>query len=301
MTSEGLALTSVDAAYGSRVVLHDVSMHLGPGLHVVLGPNGAGKTTLFRVAAGIMSPRTGTVLIEGRNVHATPAVKTRVGYLPHRPALLPRLTVRDTLEFWARVVDVPGRERAARVDEAIDALQLQKVARQRCGRLSRGQSQRVAIARVLVSRPAVLLLDEPTTGLDPPAARSLRDLVRDLAAQGRPVLFSTHNLSEAADLADSVVLLGRGRVLGHGPVADIVHGTGPKRVSVVGEGPIAETSERCGWTVQQAGRWWHIQIRNGTQAADVVQRLVAAGVLVREVQETENAFEDLYAELSSEQ
>jgi ABC-2 type transport system ATP-binding protein len=151
---------------------------------------------------------------------------------------------------------------------------------------------------VLVGDPSVLLLDEPTTGLDPTAARNLRDLVRELASQGRPVLFSTHNLAEAADLADSVLLLGHGALLGQGPVSEIVGNGDTHRLSVVGSGPIEAVSAARGWSTARVGRWWEIRLPAGIDSGQAVADLVAGGVSVREVHETENALEDIYAELS---
>src|SRR5262249_41463541 len=216
-----LALHGVFAGYGKTTVLHDLELTVGPGFHTVLGPNGAGKTTLFRVAAGVLVPRSGSVTIFGQDPHQQPNVKREVAYITHRPGLAREITVHENLEFWARVLAFTRADFATQLERLTNQLQLQDILHSPVRKLSRGQAQRASIARALLSNPRIVLCDEPTTGLDPIAAAQLRWLLASLAASGRAVLYSTHNLYEAAELSDDVLLLVGGRIQDRGTVRSL--------------------------------------------------------------------------------
>ncbi|MCS7173948.1 MAG: heme ABC exporter ATP-binding protein CcmA [Armatimonadetes bacterium] len=290
-----LAFQDVCAGYGASPVLRGVTVTFGPGLHVVLGPNGAGKTTLFRVGAGILPPYGGCVRIFGQELYRNPQAKRHVAYLPHRPALHPGLTVQENLEFWARVVGIPLGARATRIREALERLGLLDLALRRAGTLSRGQAQRVAAARALVQEARVLLLDEPTAGMDPEAARTLRTLVRDLARSGCTVLLSTHNLYEASELGEDVVLLGAGRILGRGTAEELRERFAPRRrvaLRVVGEP--GRVFAELGLAGVREGSRWVVEVGGDEEVGRLVRALVEAGVEVREVTGLRTPLEEVY-------
>ncbi|GAA5199208.1 ABC transporter ATP-binding protein [Rugosimonospora acidiphila] len=295
-------LSGVDlhAGYRGRTVLHGVDLDFGPGLHLLLGPNGAGKTTLFRVLAGVLPPSRGRVLIQGRDPHARPEAKRLVGVAAHRPALAPRLSAADNLRYWTRVLALPAADRDRRVREVIDLLDLGSIADQRADTLSRGQTQRVGLAKALLAEPPVLLLDEPTAAVDPAVAARLRDQLRGLAAAGHTILVSTHELAEASDLADDVTVLHRGRVAARGAPSTlreqlVGHGY---RLRLRGTGDLAGALRRLGYPAEPAT---HDRLLVDVPDEDTVETLVAdlvrAGVGIREVTPAGNALEDVYLHL----
>jgi ABC-2 type transport system ATP-binding protein len=191
------------------------------GLVGFLGPNGAGKTTTMRMLTGFLPATSGRAVVAGHDVFEEPLeVKARVGYLPETPPLYPELTVGEYLRFVAEIRGVPRGDRLRRVGAALDELGLTGWERRRLGGLSKGYRQRVGLAQAILHRPALLILDEPTAGLDPAQVVSVRELIRALAAE-RTVVLSTHVLAEVELLCDRILLLHRGRLVGDGTVDEL--------------------------------------------------------------------------------
>jgi ABC-2 type transport system ATP-binding protein len=201
--------------YGSRVALDDVSLSVAPGTFVaLLGPNGGGKSTLFRICATLQRASEGSVLVFGDDVRTdAAAVRRRLGVVFQSPALDQRLTVRENLLHHGRLYGLQGRPLRAGIDEALARVGLTDRAREVVSRLSGGLKRRAEIAKVLMTRPSLLLLDEPTTGLDPGVRRDLwRDLASIRASDGTTIVLTTHLLDEAA-AADHVFVLDHGRLV----------------------------------------------------------------------------------------
>ena len=178
-----------------------------------LGPNGAGKTTTMRIITGYQPPSTGRVRIGGYDLFDHPiAARRHIGYLPENPPVYPEMTVRRFLGYVAELKDVPRRQLKAAVDKAIERTQLEDVAGRRIGQLSKGFKQRVGLAQAIVHEPKVLILDEPTSSLDPKQRAEVRHLIAELKGR-HTVILSTHILPEVADVADRVFILNRGRVV----------------------------------------------------------------------------------------
>ncbi|QJA00558.1 ABC transporter ATP-binding protein [Leifsonia sp. PS1209] len=196
--------------------MRDVSLSIAGGeLFGVLGPNGAGKTTLVRILSTLLTPTAGKVLIDGRDVVSNAAVVRQsigVAFGGER-GLYDRLTAADNLRFACELYKVDRRGQARRVAELLDLVGLADKEKSRVETFSRGMKQRLHIARALVHRPSVLFLDEPSTGLDPIAARSLRDLVATLRRDGTTVVLTTHQMFEADELCDRVAIVSGGRVV----------------------------------------------------------------------------------------
>ena len=200
--------------YGGFAAIQDVSFVADRGQILgFLGPNGAGKTTTMRILTGYMPASSGTARVAGHDVfEESLEVRRRIGYLPETPPVYRDMTPRSYLDFVARIKGVAKRDRAAAVGRALASTQTENVANQPIGTLSRGYKQRVAIAQALVHDPEVLILDEPTLGLDPRQIIEIRNLIRSLAAD-RTVILSTHILPEVKQLCDKVVIIANGRIV----------------------------------------------------------------------------------------
>jgi len=214
-----LSLEGVTKRYGSTVALDRVSFQVRPGsCHGLVGPNGAGKTTTFALAAGFLRPGTGTIRVLGRDPHDRSLNRPRIGVLPQDADLPAYLDVGTLLTTWARLSGEVRPESAARV--ALERVQLPDVWDASPRSLSHGVAKRVALAQVLLGDPALLLLDEPTAGLDPRAAAEVRTLLSGLRGQ-RTVIISSHNLSELERLCDAVTVLDHGKVVQDGTLAEV--------------------------------------------------------------------------------
>ena len=205
-----IAATHLSRRFGARMVVDDVSLEVGSAeIVALLGPNGAGKTTTMRMLAGLIGATSGVVTIGGvRLTRATgSALRRRIGFLTEAPGLWDRLSVRENLLVYAGLYEIDRG--GAAIDELLELLGLTRHATARAAELSKGMRQKVALARALVHRPDVLLLDEPTAGLDPEISREVRTLLEERRAAGCAILVSTHNLHEAEQLADRVAVLHR--------------------------------------------------------------------------------------------
>jgi len=217
--------------YGDIVAVDDVSFAVGRGEVVgFLGPNGAGKTTIMRMLTGFLPPTDGSAKIAGHDIFEEPlAARRSVGYLPETPPLYPEMTVSAYVAYVARIKDVPRARRRAAVDRALERCGLGEVRGRVIGTLSKGFRQRVGLAQAIVHDPAVLILDEPTVGLDPLQIREIRGLIAELASpeQGdaqHTVILSTHILPEVEAICRRVILIHQGRKAIDAPLEELTRG-----------------------------------------------------------------------------
>jgi ABC-2 type transport system ATP-binding protein len=217
--------------YGDLVAVEGVDFSIARGEVVgFLGPNGAGKTTTLRMLTGFLPPTDGTAEIAGHDIFGDPiAARRAIGYLPETPPLYPEMTVRSFLAYVAKIKDVPRAERRAAVDRALERTALTDVRRQVIGTLSRGFRQRVGLAQAIVHRPPVLILDEPTAGLDPLQISEIRALIAELTAPSQgdtqhTVLLSTHILAEVDAICRRVIMINRGRKVVDAPLSELTSG-----------------------------------------------------------------------------
>jgi ABC-2 type transport system ATP-binding protein len=200
--------------YGPVTAVHDLSFKVEKGeILGFLGPNGAGKTTTMRVLTGYMPPTEGKAVVAGYDVFEQPIeAKRRTGYLPETPPLYPDMTVRDYLTFVARIKGVPGSERTTRVASTMERTRVADMADRHCAKLSKGYRQRVGLAQALLHNPDVLILDEPTAGLDPKQIIETRKLIKELAGD-HTIVLSTHILPEVSQTCERVVIINKGQVV----------------------------------------------------------------------------------------
>lgn len=221
-SASAVVVNHVRKAYGLRPVLRDVSFAVAAGQCVaLLGPNGAGKTTLLRVLATLTRPARGSVTIAGFDaLREAGEVRSVVGYVGHTPLLYDELTARENLLFFARMYGL--RDGESRADALLKQVGMRNRANDRVGTFSRGQAQRVALARGILHDPQVLLLDEPDTGLDDDAIMLLHDLIAERRATGKTTLLTTHTLERGLAWSDTVVVLTGGRVAFAGASATLL-------------------------------------------------------------------------------
>jgi ABC-2 type transport system ATP-binding protein len=200
--------------YGPVTAVHDVSFKAERGeILGFLGPNGAGKTTTMRILTGYMPPTDGKALVAGYDVlEQAIEAKRRTGYLPETPPLYPDMTVADYLTFCARIKGVSRADRANRVKTTMERTRIADVANRQCAKLSKGYRQRVGLAQALLHNPDVLILDEPTAGLDPKQIIETRRLIKELGGE-HTVILSTHILPEVSQTCQRVVIINKGRVV----------------------------------------------------------------------------------------
>jgi len=204
-------IEGVTRLFGENVAVDGVSLHIPEGQFVALmGHNGAGKSTLLRIVTGLTRPSEGRVTVEGQSVRGVPAVRGRLGLLAHESYLYGSLTARENLRLYADLFGVPDGPR--RIDAVLEDLDMAWAAELQVETMSRGMEQRIALARALLHDPAILLLDEPFSGLDRAADRFLMAKLDALRKAGKTALLVTHDPARAVRLADRVVVLRRGRV-----------------------------------------------------------------------------------------
>jgi sodium transport system ATP-binding protein len=207
----------------SKSAVSDVSFRCVPGqVYALLGPNGAGKTTALRIIATTLAPTAGTVRVAGHPLTDAASVRRSIGFLTGNTAPYGRLTAREVIAYFGRLNAVDEATLARRIGEISDRLRMTEFLDRRCDKLSIGQKQKVGIARTIVHDPPVLILDEPTAGLDVLAARAILELIQSCRMESRTVLFSTHVMTEAERLADRVGVLLDGRLVAEGTPAELL-------------------------------------------------------------------------------
>jgi lipopolysaccharide export system ATP-binding protein len=214
-------------AYRRRRVVDDVSFSVEPAEIVgLLGPNGAGKTTVFKMSMGMVRPDGGRVELNGHVVTDLPMYRRArlgMGYLAQEPSVFRRLTVEENLVAIAETLRIPRKEQRDRIDRLLEALELGALRKSGAGTLSGGERRRLEIARSLLTEPQILLLDEPFAGVDPIAVADIQDIVRGLKRRGISVLLTDHNVRETLAITDRSYIIFEGRILRHGPAADLVN------------------------------------------------------------------------------
>jgi sodium transport system ATP-binding protein len=214
--------------FGAVQALNDVSFEAQDGrITGLLGHNGAGKSTTLRILSTVMRPTSGRAVVDGHDCVKEPLrVRGSLGVLPHASGLYAHLTGRENIRYYGKLHGLRGTELDRLTDELIERLGLGAVAGRRAKGYSQGERLKIALARALVHQPRTIILDEPTNGLDVNAVRMLRELIRQLRASGRCVLFSSHVMQEVAALCDDIVIISHGRVVVRGTPAEILTATG---------------------------------------------------------------------------
>lgn len=308
MVTAGITVRDVRRSFGHVEAVRGVDLDARAGAVTgLVGPNGAGKTTLLLMLASLLQPDSGSIRIADIDPVADPAAaRARLGWMPDALGAWGSLTVRETLEMTGRLYDLDRPAAARRAGELLDRVGLADLAGSPARVLSRGQKQRLGLARALVHDPSVLLLDEPASGLDPQARIDLRGLLRGFAAAGKTVLISSHILSELEEVVDDAVFLLGGATVSPERVAEAAGRTRTWRVRVAGLDaqtavlPIATTLGLDVARVPIDRRDVLIPFASETDAAAGLRALLAAGVAVAEFSAATGMLEHTFLDLGTD-
>ncbi|MEM6281078.1 MAG: ABC transporter ATP-binding protein [Chloroflexota bacterium] len=292
--------------YGNFIAVRDASFTAEKGEVVgLLGPNGAGKTTIMRMLTGYSPPSAGTAIIAGFDVTVDPLdAKAHVGYLPERVPLYPDMTVREYVSYWAEMRGMHNRrQRRARVDEVIETVQLTFKRNKLVRSLSKGMRQRLGLAQALVHNPDVIILDEPTIGIDPAQVIEVRETVRDLG-KDHCVLFSTHILTEAEQVCDRLLIINQGRIIAEG-TPDALRRQIQSSVGIYvevsgGDGAAVLQGVPGVLAVQADGAGFQLQITDDGVREAVFDAVTAANLKLLEMRSVSLTLEDIFLQLVGE-
>ncbi len=289
------------AGLGRRTLtaLDGIDLSVRPGeVFGLLGPNGAGKTTAVKILLGLTRPTSGTAHLHGLP-SSDPASRRRVGYLPEGHRFPGYLSAQQTLSIFGRMSGVSPRELASRIPLLLARVRLSDWADVKVKRFSKGMTQRLGLAAALVHEPDVLLLDEPTDGVDPVGRIEIRDLLREEAARGCAVLVNSHLLSEIEKTCDRVAILRRGRVVTEGRLSEL-SAAPALRWKVVADGvdeALLEDLRRCGGDVVRQNGHLEVSARDAAHLNSLVDAMRARGALLRELTPLRESLEDLFVGL----
>ncbi len=294
--------------FGERVAFEDVSFQIGYGeVFGFLGPNGAGKTTTVRTLGTLLTPTSGSATVAGLPLTAGNGaeIRRRIAIMPESPGLYLRLSVAENLACFAELYEVADPK--GRIQSALGAVDLLDRANDRCGELSKGLRQRVALARTLLSEPQILFLDEPTSGLDPAAARDVHELIDGLRKQGKTIFLTTHRLEEAQRLCDRVAILNT-KLRSIGRPQELRDQLFAKTLEVKIAAPLPDPASLFD-ALPSVTKWasdgpstYILTVTDPALAAPAVTHaLVAAGAAVIAIAEQQRSLEDVYLELVNEQ
>ncbi|MGC4173893.1 ABC transporter ATP-binding protein [Demequina sp.] len=296
----------VRRAFGAVQAVADASVSLPPGtVTALIGPNGCGKTTLMLMLAGLLAPDAGTITVAGHDPSVDgPLARSHVGWMPDSLGTWDSLTCLETLATFGRMYGASKDQANTRGMELLQLVHLEEFASRPARVLSRGQKQRLSLARALVHKPSVLILDEPASGLDPRSRVELRELVRGLAAQGASVLISSHVLSELDEMVDDAIFMSKGVTLGDS--ADALVAAARQRWRVTGRPGADVHAALSGLT-----RDWSpaladdasqalVQVANEDDAAELLAQLVGQGLRISAFGPVGSALEQVYLTMEEE-
>ncbi len=296
-----IVLQGLTKRFDGLTAVDHLSLEVKAGeVMALLGPNGAGKTTTVRMLSAMLRPTAGRARVAGYDTVREPReVRRRVGVLTEAPGLYLRMTGREYLTFFGEVRGVESSRLQQRIDALAERFKMREALARRLGTYSKGMRQKIALIRTLLHEPPVLLLDEPTSAMDPESARLVRDAIHSLRDGHRAVLICTHNLPEAEELADRIAIIGKGRILAQGSPAALKErylGPPPLRLQVAGriDPALLARLDAFGEVLDYGRRWVRFRKAEGVRNADVLRALLRDGWEVDMLVEEQQSLESLY-------
>lgn len=304
-----LRIENLRKSYGDLTAVDGLSLVVGPGeIYGLLGPNGAGKTTTLAMVCGLARPDAGFVRIGGEEIRSNlRKARASLGFVPQDIALYEELNARENLQFWGRLYGLSGRKLTAAIDQVLERVGLADRAKEPIRSYSGGMKRRINLAAALLHEPRLLLLDEPTVGIDPQARLHILDIVRDAASAGAAVLYTTHLLEEAEKLCTRIGIMDHGRLLAEGTLEELTRLVGEGRLlffrghftaSRVGEvlsahpdvSPVTLEDGRC-----------LLLVRGNDQSAALIRSMFEAGVPVDDISVKDPSLESLFLKLTGKE
>jgi ABC-2 type transport system ATP-binding protein len=300
-----IVLSEVKKDLGTRTVLKDVTFQVERGdIFGYLGPNGAGKTTTIRIMLGLLSPSSGKVSVLGQDV-AIDETRRRVGFVLEMDGLYDNMSARENLVYYGRIYGVA--DAGPKITQLLQQVRLADREKDKVGTYSKGMRQRLALARALLHDPEVLILDEPTAGVDPSGQIEVRQIIQDMARHGKTILLSSHNLDEVQRICNRIALIHRGEIKLTGELVNLQRSMGSGEVVIETAAPIpdavlAELSAQTGAAVHsRTDRTTVFALtRPGSDVADLVTFLAGRGVRIEQARRQEASLEEIYTTILKE-
>ena len=307
-----IEVSNLTKKYGDHIAVDHLSFRVEKGqIYGFLGPNGAGKSTTMNIITGYLAATEGTVTIDGKDIQKDPEeAKRAIGYLPELPPLYVDMSVREYLEFVAELKKVPKKERKQQIDEVMEMTQITDMQQRLIRNLSKGYRQRVGLAQAILGYPEVIILDEPTVGLDPKQIIEIRDLIRRLG-ENHTVILSSHILSEVSAVCDHIMIISKGKLVASGSPEDLQNMMQVKielEMTVLGDTAQAEEvlkqmEQIESYTFEEAEEENSIKIRIATKDNIDIRKelsvaLSGAGLPILSMNRLEKSLEDIFLELT---
>lgn len=298
--SPTVSLEHVTKTFGEFTAVSDLSLSVRAGrIYGLLGPNGAGKTTTIRMIVNITAPDSGRIELFGRQV--TPELQDRIGYLPEERGLYKKMKIGEQLRFFAELKNVAGKDVEERIDRWLARLKLTEWKKKKAMELSKGMQQKVQFITAILHEPDLLILDEPFSGLDPVNVELLKDIVLDLKAAGKTIIFSTHQMEVAERICDDICLINRSRKVLEGSLREIKKGFGRNSVALRVEGVngILDDASMIS-KLERHSDEVEVLLAPGASAQDLLKKLIASGASVSKFEMIEPSLNDIFIQKVSE-
>src|ERR1700704_2090341 len=289
-----VVLHNVTKRFGDFTAVSELSLSVHPGrIYGLLGPNGAGKTTTIRMIVNITAPDSGSIELFGR--HIDPELQDRIGYLPEERGLYKKMKIGDQLKFFAELKNVKGKEADHRVDQWLEKLKLTEWKNMKSMELSKGMQQKVQFITAVLHDPDLLILDEPFSGLDPVNVELLKEIVLELKAAGKTIIFSTHQMELAERICDDICLINRSRKVLEGPIREVKRGFSRHAVALRIEGGDGVLDDPSLVTnIKRHADEIEALLAEGASAQILLKRLIDSGATVGKFEMIEPSLNDIF-------
>jgi ABC-2 type transport system ATP-binding protein len=298
--SATVVLDHITKRFGDFTAVNDLSLAVRAGrIYGLLGPNGAGKTTTIRMIVNITAPDSGQITVFGKQI--TPELQDRIGYLPEERGLYKKMKVGDQLKFFAELKSVPGKEAEQRVDRWLARLKLTEWKNKKSSELSKGMQQKVQFITAITHEPELLILDEPFSGLDPVNVEVLKEIILELKAAGKTIIFSTHQMEVAEKICDDICLINRSRKVLEGSIREVKRAFSRNAVALrlVGGESILEDRALIS-NIQRHSDGIEVLLAEGATPQALLKELIAAGTTIERFEMIEPSLHDIFIEKVTE-